>query len=96
MKLESRSPAIAVTATTNPIVAPSPIRRAHTDVATTETKSPRMLFDLPNSGRPSQRTRRSRRAAKQNGRRIFVLQPRRPVRDCRQSDELQKGPKMHY
>jgi hypothetical protein len=52
-KLENRSPAIAVVATAKPIFNVRSSSGAQIDVMTIETKMPRMVFEAPNSGRPS-------------------------------------------
>ena len=52
-KLESKSPAIAVVATSKQILNVKPISGAQADVMKIETRIPRMVFEVPNSGRPS-------------------------------------------
>jgi hypothetical protein len=52
-KLEKRSPAMAKVEIRVPTSHPRPISAAQMDVANTDTKTPRMVFDGPNMGCPS-------------------------------------------
>jgi hypothetical protein len=53
VKLEKRSPIIAVAATTRPTVQSNPIQGAPKVVATIESATPRKVLERPNKGCPS-------------------------------------------
>jgi hypothetical protein len=56
-KLEKRSPAIAKLPTRSPVVQPRPMSGAPAVVATTASTTPRIVFERPNTGRPSANVR---------------------------------------
>src|SRR5450756_648316 len=88
-KLERRSPAIAVVATTKPIFNVRPSSGAQADVMKIETRIPRTVFEAPKSGRPSTNLMFPSRGHEQEVPKIFLATTGEPfamvsrIRSCK-------------